>query len=189
MAARLERVSRDGTVHLQELPFRTQLNVRLDPKGPAYGEVSAAIGLDLPVEPGTSARTGDVVALWLGPDEWLVTGPPGSREGLTSRLRSALEGAHASLVDVSAQRTTLLVQGPSVRELLAQGCPVDLHPRALPEGRCVQTLLARAQVVLVAVGETPPSLWVLVRASFATYVAEWLLDAATEYTLQGRARG
>lgn len=42
-------------------------------------------------------------------------------------------------------------------------------------------MLARAQVILVCRDTTPPSFWVLVRSSFARYLADWLLDAAAEY--------
>jgi sarcosine oxidase subunit gamma len=72
------------------------------------------------------------------------------------------------------------VAGSDARLLLAKGCSVDLHPRAFEPGRCAQTNLARAQVVLLA--RTPePAYWVFARASFAEYVAEWLLDASAEY--------
>jgi sarcosine oxidase, subunit gamma len=81
-------------------------------------------------------------------------------------------------VDVSAQRTTLLVGGPRARDLLAHGCALDLHPSVFGPGSCAQTMLARAQVVLLSQQE---GFLVLVRSSFAAYLAEWLLDAATEY--------
>ncbi|MGW0201911.1 sarcosine oxidase subunit gamma family protein, partial [Nonomuraea sp. NPDC003201] len=60
----------------------------------------------------------------------------------------------------------------------AHGCALDLHPRAFGPGRCAQTMLARAQVVLVP---REDGFLVLVRSSFAAYLAEWLLDAAAEY--------
>jgi sarcosine oxidase subunit gamma len=88
---------------------------------------------------------------------------------------------HVSVTDVSAQRTTLLVGGPRARDLLAHGCSLDLHPRAFGPGRSAQTMLARAQVVLVARDEPRAGFWVLVRSSFAGYLTDWLLDAAVEY--------
>jgi sarcosine oxidase, subunit gamma len=146
-------------LRIAEVPFLTQVNVRLDPKGSA----------DLPLEPGTLTRTGDRLALWLGPDEWLLVGPPGSR----------FEPAGAgSIVDVSAARTTIEISGDRARDLLAHGCALDLHPSVFPEGRCAQTMLAQAQVILVHVDGVYR---VLVRSSYARYLAEWLVDAATEY--------
>jgi sarcosine oxidase subunit gamma len=40
-------------------------------------------------------------------------------------------------------------------------------------------MLARAGVIIVNRGEAGH--WLLVRSSFADYLADWLLDAATEY--------
>ena len=174
------RTSR-GAVRLAELPFLAQLNVRLDAKGAAADAVGLALGLPLPLAPNTTARTGELIALWLGPDEWLLVGPPGSEGDLESRIREAAGDEPVSVTDVSAQRTTLLVTGSRARDLLAHGCPLDLHPRTFGAGRCAQTTLGRTQIVLVARDEPRAGFWVLVRSSFAGYLTDWLLDAATEY--------
>jgi sarcosine oxidase subunit gamma len=171
-----------GAVRLAELPFLAQIDVRLDAKGAAADAVGLALGLQLPLEPNTVVRAGELTALWLGPDEWLVVGPPGSQQDLQSRIRGAAGEEPVSVTDVSAQRTTLLVAGPAARDLLAHGCPLDLHPRTFEPGRCAQTTLARAQVVLVAREEPRAGFWVLVRSSFAGYLTDWLLDAAAEWT-------
>ncbi|MFR0354274.1 sarcosine oxidase subunit gamma [Streptomyces sediminimaris] len=174
------RTSR-GAVRLAEVPFLAQVNVRLDAKGPAADAAGLALGLQLPLEPGTAVRAGERAALRLGPDEWLLVGPPGSQADLEARVREAAGDEPVSVTDVSAQRTTLLVAGPRARDLLAHGCSLDLHPRAFGAGRCAQTTLGRTQVVLVARDEPRAGFWVLVRSSFAGYLADWLLDAATEY--------
>lgn len=174
-----------GAVSLTEIPFLAQINLRLDPKGPAADAVGLELGFPLPTEPGTTNGSGPLTVAWLGPDEWLVIGPAGAERGLAARLRSAVGAAHASVVDVSAQRTTLLVAGPRARDLLALGCSLDLHPHSFGVGRCAQTRLARAQVVLI--GRDPgedsqaPAFWVLVGASFAAYLVDWLLDACVEF--------
>jgi len=170
-----------GALHLAEVPFLAQVNVRLDPKGPAAEAVGLALGLQLPLEPGTVVTSDGCRALWLGPDEWLVLGPPGTDGALEARIRTAVGEEPAAVTDVSAQRTTVLVAGPRARDLLAHGCSLDLHPRAFGPGRCAQTTLARAQIVLVARDEPGTGFWVLVRSSFAGYLTDWLLDAAAEY--------
>ena len=169
VADRLAKVT--GAITMAEIPFLTQLNVRRDRDAPA--------GFPFPTQPCTSARSGDVDVLWLGPDEWLVVGPPGAAERLTGKLRSAVGAEHASVVDVSAQRTTLELSGPRVLDLLAAGCAIDLHPRVFGPGDCVQTTLAHAPVVLL---RRDAAFWVLVRASFAAHLADWLIDASVEYT-------
>ncbi|MDN0196731.1 sarcosine oxidase subunit gamma family protein [Streptomyces sp. S.PNR 29] len=171
-----------GAIRLAELPFLTQINVRLDPKGAAADAVGLALGLQLPVEPNTVVHAGELTALWLGPDEWLVVGPPGGQQDVESRIRGGAGDEPVSVIDVSAQRTTLLVAGPRARDLLAHGCSLDLHPRVFGPARCAQTTLGRTQVVLVARAEPRAGFWVLVRSSFAGYLTDWLLDAASEWT-------
>lgn len=178
-----------GALRLAQLPFLAQLNVRLDPKGPAADAVELALGIPLPLEANTSVRGGELAALWLGPDEWLIVGPAGTQYELEARLRAAIGDEPAAVVDVSAQRTTLLVAGPSSLDLLAHGCALDLHPRSFGAGRCAQTTLARTQVVLVPRDEHKPGFWILVRSSFAGYLADWLLDAASEYIAPEHAAG
>ncbi|MEU1185488.1 sarcosine oxidase subunit gamma family protein [Streptomyces sp. NPDC005820] len=170
-----------GRVRLAELPFLTQIGLRLDPKGPAADAVGVALGAPLPLEPDTVIRTRDLTVLWLGPDEWLLVGEPDTQRDLETRVREAAGDHHVSVTDVSAQRTTLLIGGPHARDLLAHGCSLDLHPRAFGPGRCAQTTLGRTQVVLVARDRPDAGFWVLVRSSFAGYLTDWLLDAAAEY--------
>jgi sarcosine oxidase subunit gamma len=167
-----------GAVSLAEAPFLAQLNLRLDLKSRAADAVALELGVPLPTGPG-AGTSGELTVVWLGPDEWLVVGPPHSAADLESRLRAAIGTEHASVVDVSAQRTALVVTGPRARDLLAMGCALDLHPRAFGEGSCAQTMLARAQVVLL--GRESGAFWVLVRASFAAYLADWLIDASVEF--------
>jgi sarcosine oxidase subunit gamma len=165
-------------LRVAELPHLTQLNLRLDPKGPAADAVAQVLGLVLPTDPNTTTTHEDLTALWLGPDEWLLTAPPGTAADLEARLRTAFGDEPAAVTDVSANRVTLLITGPRARDLLAHGCALDLHPRAFGPGRCAQTMLARAQIVLA--GEED-GFRVLVRSSFAGYLTDWLRDAAVEY--------
>ncbi|MGH3327079.1 MAG: sarcosine oxidase subunit gamma, partial [Streptomycetales bacterium] len=110
----------------------------------------------------------------------LVVGPDGDAGPVAAALRAALGDAHGSVVDVSAHRAVLELAGPRARQVLEQGCSIDLHPRAFGPGRCAQTLLARAQVLLWQTAEGPTYL-LLVRGSFAGYLADWLVDALGEY--------
>lgn len=102
-------------------------------------------------------------AIWLGPDEWLVLG--GREEEYAGR---------PAAVDVSANRVCLELSGDGAADVLARGCALDLHASVFPPGRCAQTLVARAQVIL---WRTDDAFRLLVRPSFADYLRAWLRDA------------
>jgi sarcosine oxidase subunit gamma len=170
-----------GGVRIAEIPFLAQLNLRVEPGGPAATAAGKALGGELPAKPCTAAAgIGDVEVLWLGPDEWLILAAPGREGELEKLLRAAIGDSPGAVVDVSAQRTALSLSGPAARAVLARGCAIDLDPRVAPPGTCVQTLLARAGVTIVVRDETASEFLLLVRASFAQYLAAWLVDACTD---------
>lgn len=169
--------SSNGSLEIREIPFLTQVNLRADPSDASTMQaVRQELGFDLPVLPNTVASAGDRSALWLGPDEWLIVAPPGQAAVIQESTGKAL-AASGSVVDVSANRTAISVKGTAAQQLLAFGCAVDLHPRAFGPGRCAQTMLAKAQVIIQQ-AEATPGFHLYVRASFASYLADWLLDAA-----------
>jgi sarcosine oxidase, subunit gamma len=179
----------DG-VQITPRPFVAMAGLRVDPAGPAAAAVAEYLGVGLPTGPSTYAESETATAIWLGPDEWLVTSPFRTPEELETGLREAVgagctavdrAGFPGSVVDVSAQRTTLRLRGEHVRDLLSGGCAIDLHPRVFLRGAAAQTLLGQAGVVLMALDDTGTHYQLVVRSSFAGYVTSWLLDAATEY--------
>jgi sarcosine oxidase subunit gamma len=154
------------TVELREVALDRQIDLRVDPVAPAATRIGELLGTPLPVVP----NTGSEAVLWLGPDQWLVFGAS------EQQLRAALGDTPGSVVDVSANRVAFELSGPGAREVLEQGCAIDLHPRAFGPGRCAQTMLARANVVLHQVDDAP-TYRLLVRPSFAGYLTSWVRDA------------
>jgi sarcosine oxidase subunit gamma len=172
-------------VRLAERPGRGKIDLRGDPHARGFmAAVGRALDLLLPSEPCTSAARDQLGALWLGPDQWLLTCPAGDVPGLLASLREALAGVHAAITDVTDGRVAFHIAGPSAREVLAKGCPLDLHARAFPPGRCAQSLLAKAPVLIHLVDDHPeqgPGFDVYVARSFAHYLWTWLEDAGREY--------
>jgi sarcosine oxidase, subunit gamma len=158
----------DAGVTLCERPFRHQVNLRGD------AAVAKAAGIALPTKPNTASEN----ALWLGPDEWLITGDTDPAPA----LREALKGLHATVTDVSEARAVIGLSGPHARDVLAKGCPLDLHPREFGLGRCAQSILAQAAVILHQ-KDAAPTYDIYVARSYAGYLWAWLEDAAAEYGL------
>ncbi|QHA08892.1 sarcosine oxidase subunit gamma family protein [Streptomyces broussonetiae] len=176
---RAAAVSGDRGVTLAERPFITMVNLRVEPGSEAASRVEKALGTPLPQRCGETTAAGPHSLVWLGPDEWLVLS---EAEGATvaAELREALAGAPGSVVDVSANRTTLELSGPAARQVLEKGCPLDLHPRAFGAGQAVSTTLGPVPVLLWQT-DAVPTYRLLPRSSFADYLARWLIDAMTEF--------
>jgi sarcosine oxidase, subunit gamma len=167
------------TVRIAVEPFVAMVDVRLGAVGP---EVRTQLGADLPTTANTWVPAGGGRAVWLGPDEWLLTSTTETPDEFESRVRAAVLPLGGSATDVSAQRIGLRLTGARVRDVLAKGCSIDLHPRAFGRGRSAQTTLGQAGVVLLSLSDAGDDYVVHVRSSFAGYLADWLLDAALEFT-------
>src|SRR3954468_13598882 len=174
-----------GAVRLSELRFAAQIGLRLKPPAPAYLE-----GVPLPLQPNRVASRGALRTLWLGPDEWLVTSPGGLAPDLIGRLQRAVAAGQAVIVDLSASRTIIEVDGGQARTLLQKGSGIDLHPRAFGPGQCAQTVFAKLPVIIdqLAIGQPrtielrgAPVYRLFVRRSAACWLAAWLIDAAGEF--------
>jgi sarcosine oxidase subunit gamma len=133
-----------------------------EPELPPQVSVRGAPPAGFPVEANTTAELEGRLVLWLGPDEWLVLGA----------AEADFPDADAA-VDVSANRVALELSGDDAAEVLAQGCSLDLD--GFDSGRCAQTLLARAQVILYR--PDAATFRILVRPSFVNYMRAWLRDA------------
>jgi sarcosine oxidase, subunit gamma len=154
------------------------VDLRVDPDGGGPAAVEQVVAGPLPTRPDTWTALPAGQALRLGPDEWLLTNAAARPEDWESAVDEAAAAHGGMAVDVSAQRTSLALRGPAARELLSAGCALDLRPASFPRGRCAQTLIGQAAVVLVAHGAD--DLQVLVRPSFAGHVVDLLVDAAEE---------
>src|SRR5919201_3095612 len=89
-------------VRLREVPFLTQLTLRVAPSTAAATAAGYALGAPLPMAPNTTSAAGAVQILWMGPDEWLVIGPTEGRTRLRDRLEAALAGGHGTGGDAPA---------------------------------------------------------------------------------------
>lgn len=172
---------RQGTpahVLLSEQPLIGLVNLRADPgHGAIQNALRADLGLELPVIPNTVAQERDVLALWLGPDEWLLRTQAGAAVDLAGRIGRALAGHWFAVTDQSSGYAVVRLHGPGARDVLNAGCPLDLHPRVLTPGQCAQSHFFKAGVLLRPLDERGEDWELIVRRSFADYTVRLLLDA------------
>lgn len=172
-------------VWLGERRFLAMLNLRGDPGNAVFMQAAeAALGVALPVKANTRAGASDVTVLWLGPDEWLVVGPPGNDARMEKQLSDAVLPQGGYVTDVGESRTVIVVSGVKARDVLAKGCPLDLHSLAFGPESCAQSLVGGVNVALyrAAAGPAdPPRFELIVVRSFADFLWRFLEDAAGEY--------
>jgi sarcosine oxidase, subunit gamma len=176
-----------AAVRLAEKTLPVAVNLRGDAGDAAFVEaLRGALGLEPPSTPNTVAANGDLALLWLGPDEWLAVQQgmaPSAEAQLAAKLRGALGSQHAAVIEVGESLCCISVAGRRARDLIAKGCPLDLHPRVFGGvGHCAQSHLAKTAITLHQTGEEP-AFDLYTRRSFADYLWRWLEDAGREYGL------
>ncbi len=143
------------------------------------GAAAGALGFALPTTVCGTAVSGDIAALWLSPDEWLVIAPESRAATLGPALDGALATVPHSVVDVSHRNMALALSGPKAAFVLNHGCPRDLSLAAFPVGTASRTLLGKAEIVLWRTSEE--SFRIEVWRSFGPYVADFLEEARREF--------
>ncbi len=139
---------------------------------------SGVLGFGLPAEPNTFASDDAATAFWLGPDEWLLRGQTGS--DLFARMQSALQGTHSACTAQNGGFEQFSLQGPAVFELLSRASTLDFRHLLEQENSCAQSGFAKANVLFEFTGSRQ-SARLIVRRSFAEYLALWLRKVGSEY--------
>ena len=136
-----------------------------------------------PASPNSFYDDTKVRVIWLGPDEWLILTDVTELDSLKDDLTRALIKSHSALVDVSDNSTIIEIKGRYSREVLMKGCSLDIHPSIFRTGCSAQIDLALANIILLKTADDPVY-QIIVRASFASYLWDWLVDAAHEFKIR-----
>ena len=170
-------------MRVEELPFRAVLALHGRTGLPRFAQgVARVLGRPPPDAANTFVETrfGEVgeervVIAWAGPEEWFVIGQEEGSSGLRVALRQAVPEADGTVVDVGSGFTLFSLEGRRARDLIAAGCPIDVHPREFGPGRCAQTLYAGTGACLLQRAEDPaPRFELMVRRSYAAWLWRWM---------------
>jgi sarcosine oxidase, subunit gamma len=164
-----------ATVAIRELPGLHTIDLRVAPGTSTQALVAEALGMDLTGKPGSMSGGGEAHALCLAPDWWLLVRFPKAEQSLAPLKNDH----HFSVVNVSGQRTTIELEGPKVREVLAHLWDQDLREKNFPVGSVSQGLMAKAPVIICHIAQFRYR--VMVRSSFALHLWRALVDAAEEW--------
>jgi sarcosine oxidase subunit gamma len=120
---------------------------------------------------------------WCGHEQWYAVADAGMEGALYRKLAAKLAGL-ASCTDQSHGRIAIRISGPRVRDVLAKGTPIDLHPRSFGPGRSAVTQMAHVGVHLAQIDVDTFDLSVF--RGFAESFWEWLATMAEEYGYEVR---
>lgn len=151
---------------------------------PATGEtalaeaVKTSFGLDLPTTPAV-ARSTTHAAVWAGPEQWLLVAEDST--GFGDALQALAE--LGAVAEQSSGRAVLRLSGPKVRDALAKGCMLDLHPAAFPVGMTALTSIAHIGVHLWRAQGGPDGtvFEIMVARSMAGSFWSWLSASVAEF--------
>ena len=168
---------------IKESPLKSHINIRGNAADKEFlSAVLNTTGVKLPTVAGTYYRVEGATIYWLGPNEWLfVSEDP--KHALEKDFRRHYSG-HCSVVNVSGGQTLVNLRGKSqaLETVLKKSMVYDFlsWQRADAEsGRCVQSTFARATALLS--NQYDGSYDLIVRRSYADYIAQWLLDAGRDF--------
>jgi sarcosine oxidase subunit gamma len=168
---------RSLSIEFREITDRGMIDVRGSANDKKFmAAAKKVLGLDLPKVPRSSVSWGDVKALWLSVDQWLILCSRAKAVELTAALRAELGSIHSLIVDVSDMRAVLRLEGEGVREVLLKGSSLDLLSENYAAGTVRRMRYAEIAALLHVVEDDVFDIYVF--RSYADYAWEFLLATA-----------
>jgi sarcosine oxidase subunit gamma len=140
--------------------------------------VNTAFGIVLPDGPRRVTR-GHVTFAGVGPDQWIASADGSDAAGFAGRMRGRI-GPFAAVSDQSDARLVLRVSGPRVRDALAKGVPVDLHPKAFKPGYIACTVVSYVNTQIDMLDDAPTYQLAAPRSMAGSFWS-WLTASAAEF--------
>ena len=151
---------------------KIKINIRGKNKN-FFTKIGKILSIILPVEPNTSTSNGNLDALWLSPDEWMIY----LNENIFDVLYNEISKLNlGSVTDVSDQWVCIKIRGSKVFDLLTSGSPFDFREFKNNKNHVTQTLLNHIDVTIHHKELNEINLFV--RRSFSEHLISWLKDSS-----------
>ena len=171
----------EGSISVSSIDDQGMIDLRGDSGDKKFiAACKKVLGISLPTTPRESTATKNITALWLSPDQWLITCPRVSSVEITQELQSALSGIHALVVDVSDARSILRLEGDGAREILMKGAPVDLTTDDYGKGYVRRLRFAEMAALVHVISDTPEIIDLFVFRSYGQYAWDWLAATSSK---------
>tara|TARA_Y100001970_G_scaffold269732_1_gene362664 strand:+ start:939 stop:1523 length:585 start_codon:yes stop_codon:yes gene_type:complete len=167
-------------IQIQELPFINKINLRISSDNNDNKiKCGKIIDVILPIRPNTYAKNKSIKAIWLAPDEWLITNN-NNDNSLITNLRNEIGDTEASVTDVSENRTVIRISGEKIYKLLSKFLILDLEKNLPNESACAQSLFVKVPILLVRNNNESqiPEIDLFTNRSHANYIYNLIVDGS-----------
>ena len=145
--------------------------------------IGKSLNMLLPIEANTSTQSDKLTALWLGPDEWMISSNSSIDKNsnnyefeklLNNNISKTNLGA---VTDVSDQFVMINLKGNKIYDLFQAGSPFNFNDFQNKKGAVIQTILLKIDVIIHNQNKNEVNLFV--RRSFSQHLFSWLNDSAS----------
>lgn len=169
----VDRQGERGVVFSEARPFAlTQFAAWPDALPRMGAEVARLAGADSAPAPGRSVSGSRALVLRIEPLKWWLLHDPGLA------LEPLADSESGVMLSLTNARVQLCLDGPKAESLLGHFLPLDLRPRAFPEGKVATTAMHDVGVTL---WRTATGFNLLLPRSYAASLCEQLAASARQY--------
>ena len=164
-------------VGLREITTRGMIDLRgLTTDRKFISAIKDVLGFELPKQPRNSTAFGDVKAMWLSPDQWLILCARNKATELALELTNAVLKSHALVVDVCDMRSIIRLEGDRAKEVMMKACSLDFGHSECTPGYVRRVRFAEIAALFNIMDEKTIDLYVF--RSYAQFAWDFLLKAA-----------
>ena len=145
--------------------------------------VGKSLNMLLPTEANTSTQSDKLTALWLSPDEWMIsTNNPINNDSNNYEVEKLLNNNISktnlgAVTDVSDQFVMINLKGNKIYNLFQSGSPYNFNDFQNKKGAVIQTILLKVDVIIHNQNKNEVNLFV--RRSFSQHLYSWMNDSAS----------
>ena len=145
--------------------------------------VGKSLNMLLPTEANTSTQSDKLTALWLSPDEWMISSNSPINNNTNNYEAEKLLNDNISktnlgaVTDVSDQFVMINLKGNKIYDLFQSGSPFNFNEFQNKKGAVIQTILLKVDVIIHNHNKNEVNL--LVRRSFSQHLFSWMNDSAS----------
>lgn len=173
------REAAESAVEISDAGPLSMIDLRLAEDDEASRKaVAKFLGFDLPDLPRTSTAKGEIHALWMSIDQWLLVAPVVQRKKQISGLSDALKSGFSAITDLSDARTVIRLKGDGGREIIMKGGAADLLADDFLPGSVRRLNLASIGAMVHLRGLEPEEIDLYVFRSYTDFALRWLEAAS-----------